>query len=295
MPVSATDLQQAECICTLDGRTCGAGMANAPGALAAAMRPIATVSVPGTVTAGQNVVLQGGGGAISGHSIQTLQWTNPGGEPVTISGANTATATITAPPACGLSVVRLTVTDDQSPAQPDSADVILTPTAATTSAPAAVNGAAGCTLPSIEVALCPATASATTGGSSVAFTADVGGTANTAVTWQVNGVQGGDSTNGTISASGLYTPPACVPAATSSVSVSAVSAADSTTSASESVSLTGNACMPPPSSGGGGGAFDDLSLLGLMLAALGRGLAPARLGRYRSRAAASSHARCALR
>ena len=39
VPSSATDLQTAECICTLDGKTCGAGMANAPAAVNAALRP----------------------------------------------------------------------------------------------------------------------------------------------------------------------------------------------------------------------------------------------------------------
>ena len=45
-------------------------------------------------------------------------------------------------------------------------------------------------------------------GSTAQFTATVTNTANTAVTWQVNGVTGGSSAWGTISAAGLYTPPA---------------------------------------------------------------------------------------
>src|SRR2546430_16794247 len=40
------------------------------------------------------------------------------------------------------------------------------------------------------------------------FTATVQNTSNTAVTWQVNGVTGGNATVGTISSSGLYTAPA---------------------------------------------------------------------------------------
>ncbi len=48
-------------------------------------------------------------------------------------------------------------------------------------------------------------------GGTVQLTATVTGTANTAVTWQVNGTPGGSSTAGTISAIGLYTPPAALP------------------------------------------------------------------------------------
>src|SRR5580704_15444353 len=44
-------------------------------------------------------------------------------------------------------------------------------------------------------------------GSTVQFTASVTNTSNTAVSWQVNGVAGGSSTAGTVSAAGLYTPP----------------------------------------------------------------------------------------
>jgi hypothetical protein len=40
------------------------------------------------------------------------------------------------------------------------------------------------------------------------FTATVSGTTNTGITWSVDGVGGGNSTVGTISTSGLYTPPA---------------------------------------------------------------------------------------
>jgi uncharacterized protein (DUF1800 family) len=48
-------------------------------------------------------------------------------------------------------------------------------------------------------------------GSTVQLTATVTNTTNAAVTWQVNGVAGGTSATGTISATGLYTPPATIP------------------------------------------------------------------------------------
>src|SRR5262249_19149813 len=67
-PANQSDLQQAECACTTS--TCGAGMANAVGAVNAALRPIAAVMVPTNVTAGQNVTLQGmGSAAACGHTI----------------------------------------------------------------------------------------------------------------------------------------------------------------------------------------------------------------------------------
>lgn len=69
------------------------------------------------------------------------------------------------------------------------------------------------------------------------FTATVQGTANTAVTWRVNGIVGGNSTVGTVSRTGLYRAPNSVPNP-STVSVSATSAADTTKSASASVTIT---------------------------------------------------------
>src|SRR5450755_3517417 len=43
------------------------------------------------------------------------------------------------------------------------------------------------------------------------FTAVVSNASNTAVTWQVEGVAGGDATHGIIDATGMYTAPAAVP------------------------------------------------------------------------------------
>jgi uncharacterized protein (DUF1800 family) len=73
-------------------------------------------------------------------------------------------------------------------------------------------------------------------GSTTSFAATVANLANTAVTWQVNGIAGGNSTDGTISSAGLYTPPATLPT-TNSVTVTAVSAASPTTSGSAQLSL----------------------------------------------------------
>lgn len=75
------------------------------------------------------------------------------------------------------------------------------------------------------------------GATTQQFTATVTGSTNTAVTWQVNGVTGGDATNGTISTTGLYTAPTVLPT-TTTVSVTAVSQADTTKTSSTLVTLT---------------------------------------------------------
>jgi hypothetical protein len=59
---------------------------------------------------------------------------------------------------------------------------------------------------------------------------------NTAVTWQVNGVASGNSTVGTISSAGLYTPPAAIPSS-NPVTISAVSVASPSVSGSAQLSV----------------------------------------------------------
>ncbi|HKN20367.1 MAG TPA: DUF1800 family protein [Terracidiphilus sp.] len=73
-------------------------------------------------------------------------------------------------------------------------------------------------------------------GSTATFTATVSNLSNTAVTWKVNGIAGGSSTVGTISAAGVYTPPSTIPA-TNTVNVSAVSVASPSVSGTAPVSI----------------------------------------------------------
>jgi uncharacterized repeat protein (TIGR03803 family) len=68
------------------------------------------------------------------------------------------------------------------------------------------------------------------------FTANVSGTTNTAVTWSVNGANGGNSTVGTISTGGLYTAPASVPSP-ATVTVTATTQATPVASFSASVTI----------------------------------------------------------
>ncbi len=85
----------------------------------------------------------------------------------------------------------------------------------------------------VAVSISPKTATMR-GLTTTAFSASVSNTGTKTVTWAVNGVAGGNATVGTISASGVYCAPAIIPA---SVTVSAVSTADPTKTASAQVTL----------------------------------------------------------
>ncbi|MFL6307653.1 MAG: hypothetical protein ACJ72H_29320 [Candidatus Sulfotelmatobacter sp.] len=80
-------------------------------------------------------------------------------------------------------------------------------------------------------------------GTSSQYAATVKGSVNTAVTWRVNGIVGGDSAAGSISAKGLYTAPATAPSS-SKVTIMATSVADP--SVAQSLVLTLTAPPPPP-------------------------------------------------
>ena len=111
VPVNESDVQDSECGCTT--AACGAGMANARTSVNAALRPIAAVVLPATVSAGQDVTLNGAASAAAcGRAIASYSWTPVSGTVGAISGADTAMATVDAP-ASGSFVVRLTITDDQ--------------------------------------------------------------------------------------------------------------------------------------------------------------------------------------
>ena len=88
----------------------------------------------------------------------------------------------------------------------------------------------------VTITISPTTASVA-GATTQQFTATVTGSTNTAVNWQVNGVAGGDATNGTVSGTGLYTAPTVLPT-TTTVAVTAVSQADTTKTATAAVTLT---------------------------------------------------------
>ncbi|MFZ0820338.1 MAG: hypothetical protein WAM91_09735 [Candidatus Acidiferrales bacterium] len=90
--------------------------------------------------------------------------------------------------------------------------------------------------PPVTVLVSPSAVSVPLGGTSQ-FNAVVSNTTNTGVTWSVNGVPGGTSTAGTISASGLFTAPQNMPQA-ATVSVMATSLADPTATSTASATIT---------------------------------------------------------
>ncbi|MGB7846201.1 MAG: choice-of-anchor Q domain-containing protein [Candidatus Acidiferrum sp.] len=132
---------------------------------------------------------------------------------ISTSGLYTAPAVVPSP-----ATVTVTAVSQADPTKSASAQVTITPTAA------------------VSVTISPTLATVVAGGTQQ-FTATVQNTSNTAVAWQVNGVAGGNTTIGTISSSGLYTAPAVVPSP-ATVTVTAVSQADPTKSASAQVTIT---------------------------------------------------------
>jgi hypothetical protein len=95
-----------------------------------------------------------------------------------------------------------------------------------------------------EISIAPTSASLIVGGGQLTFSAKVTDTTDTAVTWQVAGMTGGDPTVGTITTAGVYSTPSAVPA-TASVTVTAVAVADSSRSASALVTLMAPANSAP--------------------------------------------------
>jgi hypothetical protein len=89
--------------------------------------------------------------------------------------------------------------------------------------------------PAVKVTVSPSSVSVRA-GLAQPFSANVTGTSDTSVIWQVNGVTGGAIGTGIISSTGVYTAPV-TPPNPNTVTVQAVSAADSTAAGQSSVTL----------------------------------------------------------
>jgi hypothetical protein len=123
-------------------------------------------------------------------------------------------------------------------APPSVTSTLTVTVTATTAATPTVSGSATVTITApVKVTVTVSPASATVRPHRTRqFSATVSGSSNQAVIWKVSGVTGGNNTVGTISAGGLYTAPAVQPSP-ATVTVTAVSAADSTASGSASVTI----------------------------------------------------------
>jgi hypothetical protein len=104
------------------------------------------------------------------------------------------------------------------------------------------NSGRALTIP-VSVTVSPASTGVRT-GTTQQFTAAVTGSSNRAVTWDVNGVAGGNSTFGTISANGLYSAPSVLPSPITVTVHANSAAAPATGSGSVVVSTTNVAVLP---------------------------------------------------
>jgi hypothetical protein len=264
-----------ECVCTTN--LCGAGMANALGAVQAAQRPIADILVQGAVSAGANLTLQGNGSvAADTHTIASFQWIKGG---VNISSGPTANVVA---PTSGNSTVCLTVTDDAG--KTDTAQVTLSSSSSTVVALAP--GASACIA---EVTVTATDASAAETGDTGTFTLTRSGdsTAALVVTVALSGsaVNGTDyqMIGGTVNfAAGATTATVTVTpidnsvvtgSKTATLTIQSGTGYSTGSPGSATVTIAENDVTPAPQQqpsggGGGGGAFDALTLLGLALVVL---------------------------
>jgi uncharacterized protein (DUF1800 family) len=189
----------------------------APVAIAVAINPSSA-----TVVAGATRQFSA---SVSGTSVTGVTWSVNGiaGGDITV-GTVSAAGLYTAPAAVPVGAVTVRATSVADPTKGAQASVTVQPP------------------PPPVVAVSPATVAVQAGGTQ-SFSANVTGAANTAVTWSVNNVVGGNATVGTISAAGVYTAPGQVPAP-ATVSGRATSVANPAGSGVAAVTIT----QPP---GGG--------------------------------------------
>jgi serine protease len=160
VPADASDLQTAECSCTTSA--CGTGMANAHASVLQALRPVAAVVTPASVTPAHSLTLDASGSAAAcGGSIVSYQWSVQSSTTTlpALQNANTAQVSVVAPVAPNSYVLLLTVTDDA--ARTDSTQVVVNPSSAEATAPQRAGSNACLTPVSYSV---PPVASTSSGG-----------------------------------------------------------------------------------------------------------------------------------
>lgn len=193
---------------------CGGSGSSAP-------QPISVSVAPATANVQANIGTQALTATVTNASTTTVTWQVDG-----VGGGNTTVGTVsgaglyTAPAAVPTpATVKITAISVADPTKSGTATVTVTPP--------------------VGVSVFPASSSVQPNAAQP-FTATVTNAANTAVTWRVNGVDGGNATLGAISTSGVYTAPASIPAG-GVVTVAAVSSADPQQAGTASVTITGAA------------------------------------------------------
>lgn len=186
---------------------------------------------------------------VSGTTDTAVTWSVAGG---TSNGSISQTGLYTAPSAIpSPSQVMVTATSMANALQPASASAMVTITAAS----------------NVAVSVSPSSANVANFSTQL-FSANVTGSSNTAVSWNVNGIAGGSQQDGYISSSGLYVAPGGVPtrsngsggSVATTVTVNAVSQADNSASGGATVTVVpaNQAAEPLPVNLGtsGGNALD---------------------------------------
>jgi methionine-rich copper-binding protein CopC len=202
----------------------------------AAPTPV-SVSISPTSATLQTQTTQQFSATVSGSTNTAVTWLVSG-----VAGGNSTVGTISS---AGLY---------QAPAAaPASAVTVTAQSVANTTASASANITVVAAPTAVAVSISPTSASLQS-GQSQQFGATVTGCTNTAVTWQVNGVSGGNSSVGTISA-GMYQTPTTT--SNMNVTVTALSSYDSTASASATVAVTGTGGSGTGGSGGSGSSGTD--------------------------------------
>ncbi len=257
VPNGFSDTTQAiECNCTTT--TCGAGLADALGAVNEALRPIAAIAATGTIAAGQPVALSAAGSAAAcGHSLASYAWSIVGSPPGTpsLSATSGPATSLNAAPSSGTISVQLVVTDAQGLS--DTATIAVgasivsgaLASAGLTACPAAVTPP----VPTVTISIAPSPIS-------VGQSATLSWSSANALSCTASGAwSGSESTSGSQS---------LLPAASGSLAYT-LSCSGSGGSASSSATLTVAAAPAAASHSGGGGALDALTLAAGALLGLG--------------------------
>ena len=189
---------------------------------------------------------------VTGTSNTAVTWAVMGGASngtISATGLYTAPATVPNP-----AMVTVMATSQANTSKSGSATVTVTA------------GTGG-----VMVSVTPGSATVQTFGKQ-AFTANVTGTTNTAVTWEVNGVAGGNATTGVINSSGMFTAPNFITGSlipmnmpNAMVTITAVSQASASASGTATVTLTTQGQSPENGAvelGSSGGNIHDSSQSG---------------------------------